>query len=353
MKKEYNFLDLFEKFIIESRTGKRRKIDGSKIRFGTIELYKYVKKELIEFSQIEKFTLRINDVRKASKRELASERLYWKRFHRKYSDYLYAKGCFDNYVGAHFKVIRTFCNYLKNEKEIYNGDFHKFLYIRNENIPIIVLSQEQLHFLANNKEFEHSLPHHLTKAKDIFVFGCITGLRFSDLMNLSNRNIERMNSEVYLRVRSLKTFTDTRIKLIETGIDIIKKYKYFNKLLPAISNNRLNLNLKEICLRAGWVYEIGKKRGQRGQSKNLNKKGKVYRFCDLVTTHTMRRTAITTLLSRGVSEIIVRKLSGHSSNSKEFFKYVNYAQKQIDEEVESALDFLDPHKNLQLKSTEI
>lgn len=47
----------------------------------------------------------------------------------------------------------------------------------------------------------------------------------------------------------------------------------------------------------------------------------------------MRRTAITTMLSLGVPEQIVRKISGHSPMSKEFFRYVAVAQTYQDQEV--------------------
>ena len=46
----------------------------------------------------------------------------------------------------------------------------------------------------------------------------------------------------------------------------------------------------------------------------------------MITTHTMRRTAITTLLSLGMDEQAVRDVSGHSASSKEFFRYVKYSQ---------------------------
>ena len=35
-----------------------------------------------------------------------------------------------------------------------------------------------------------------------------------------------------------------------------------------------------------------------------------------------RRTAITSMLSLGVPEQVVRKISGHFANSKEFYRYV-------------------------------
>jgi hypothetical protein len=54
----------------------------------------------------------------------------------------------------------------------------------------------------------------------------------------------------------------------------------------------------------------------------------------------MRRTAISTLLNLGVDENYVRKISGHSAGSKEFYKYVKYGQKQMDDAVAIAFEKL-------------
>ncbi len=341
MNKELEFFTLFDKFISESKSGKRLKKDGTKIRPNTVERYTLVRNEIFRFTQIAEFNMRIRVLQRLNSRELKAENVYWKRFYRKYSDYLYSLGCFDNYVGAHFKVLRTFFNYLKKDKVIFTGDVHSNFYIRTENIPITVLSPDQLQFLIYNTEFENSLPAYLKRAKDIFVFGCTVGLRFSDLMNLTNKNVEKTFNSVYLKVRSMKTSTDTRVKLPEYAIQILSKYKgHKKKLLPQISNNRLNIILKELCLKVGWTNEIGKKREKKGVAKEVTISNEsktnsyVFRFCDLITTHTMRRTAITTLLTLGMPEIMVRNISGHSSNSKEFYKYVSYAQQFIDMEID-------------------
>ena len=53
----------------------------------------------------------------------------------------------------------------------------------------------------------------------------------------------------------------------------------------------------------------------------------------------MRRTAITTLLILGVPEHIVR-ISGHSPNSKEFYRYVVIAQDYLNKHVMDAYDKL-------------
>src|SRR4051812_25124011 len=125
-----------------------------------------------------KFELRICDASKLDKRELTSEKSYWKKFYQKFTEFLYKKGCHDNYVGANIKVIRVFFNYLKNDKDLNTGDFQRLFYVRKEEIEIFVLSPEQLKFLIHDKEFEQTLIPSYKRIKDIFVFGCTTGLRY-------------------------------------------------------------------------------------------------------------------------------------------------------------------------------
>ena len=63
-----------------------------------------------------------------------------------------------------------------------------------------------------------------------------------------------------------------------------------------------------------------------------------YKLSDHITTHTMRRTAITTMLNLGMPEHIVRKISGHAANSKEFFRYVQMSQSVIDFELDKIFE---------------
>ena len=52
------------------------------------------------------------------------------------------------------------------------------------------------------------------------------------------------------------------------------------------------------------------------------------------------RTAITTMLMLGMPEHLVRKISGHAANSKEFFRYVLLSQSFIDDETDRMFDKL-------------
>mgnify|MGYP003551327649 FL=1 len=71
-----------------------------------------------------------------------------------------------------------------------------------------------------------------------------------------------------------------------------------------------------------------------------SKTGGSWLFYQHITAHTMRRTAITTLLMMSVPENIVRKISGHAPASKEFYKYVSIAQEYLNHEVKNAYEKL-------------
>lgn len=77
---------------------------------------------------------------------------------------------------------------------------------------------------------------------------------------------------------------------------------------------------------AGFVAPIQRFHERRGKAVNNAPGCGTIRICDCITTHTMRRTAVTVMLSLGMPEAVVRKISGHSPTSKEFFRYVGVAQ---------------------------
>lgn len=52
-----------------------------------------------------------------------------------------------------------------------------------------------------------------------------------------------------------------------------------------------------------------------------------------MSSHIMRRTAVTTLLVLGMPEHLVRNVSGHSNNSGAFYRYVHHAQSYINHEI--------------------
>jgi integrase len=75
-------------------------------------------------------------------------------------------------------------------------------------------------------------------------------------------------------------------------------------------------------------------REKQGVTKEIKSNREKDRFCDKMSSHMMRRTAITTLLILGMPEHLVRKISGHSTASSSFNRYVHYAQVYIDREID-------------------
>jgi len=339
MKKVKPIIPLFNQFIKNTETGKRLKKNGERIKKEPIQNYKYVLNNLIGFTTDTDFELRICDASRLTKREYISEKNYWKKFYKKFTNYLYKKGCYDNYVGQNIKVIRVFFNYLKNDKDFQTGDFQRLFYVRKEEVAILVLSPEQLKFLIHDKTFEKSLTPALKRIKDIFVFGCTTGLRFSDIFLLTNKNFEQQDENWYLKLKSKKTKTYSYIKLSNYAITIFKDHKSKSIKKPVFGKITLfnfNKNLKLIGEYAGFTREIELSREKLGQPQKVAAKTikKGARFCDKMSSHMMRRTAITTLLILGMPEHLVRKISGHSSNSNSFNRYVHYAQGYIDKEID-------------------
>ena len=334
---QYNFFDLLDKMISQMSAGKKLLPNGKQYSSGTIDNYRHLRRLLFRFSSEKKFELKIVDARRLTMRELKVQRNYWKKFYLHFTSFLYNDlNCFDNFVGSTVKLLRAFFGHLRRDLMIDTGLFYKDFYVRNEQIPVLALTPEQLRFLIYNKDFESKLSAQQRKVKDIFVFGCTTALRFSDLRKLTKGNIVESDNSYYLFTKSQKTKTYARVKLPDYAVEILKKYKARKTgLLPLMSLDNLNFHIKQLIEKAGWVEPVKKVREKRGNPKEIRKETISYRFCDLVSSHTMRRTAITTMLTLGVPEHIVRNVSGHAAGSKEFFKYVAIAQIYKDRELDT------------------
>ncbi len=351
---EYELLPLFRKFINEVKKGKHLQKNGKKIKPASIRNYQYLELLLTRFSAEKKFNIRVRNTAGLSQKQFEDEKKYWKEFYLSFTAYLYEDLRHrDNYVGRMVKLLRSFFNYLINEKGMNIGFFHRKFYVPSEDVDIVVISPERLNHLIYSKELEKELSPELRKVKDVFVFGCAVALRYSDLMALTKANLEIINERMYIKVQSKKTQTYTRVKLPEYAIQLINRYSknYVQKILPVFNKAYMNKKIKVIMELAGFKEPIERTRQRRGIPEMVYKNVKTkttYRFCDAVTTHTMRRSAITTMLSLGMNEQMVRQISGHAANSKEFYRYVAFAQNYIDTEIDQVHEKLN-HKKLELE----
>lgn len=338
--KQVLLLPAFKKFITASKTGNRLMPSGKKVRKGTIEQYNCVSLILTLYEQTLLKPLRICLLYKSTIRNVQKEKLYWSRFFKSFSSFMFKeKKYYDQYAGAVIKTLKAFFNYLIVEKCYPVGEFHKQFRIPTEDIMPIILTPVQVNYLISDKTFEASLSKPLQRTKDIFVFGCIVALRYSDLMQLKKDNVQFANEGVFIVLNTHKTGAIVKIPLPNCCVNIYTKYvkKAGKYVLPRLSGTNLNLQIKQLMKQAGWVHSLPKIRHRQGEPVEIkNANNESFKFYEHITVHTMRRTAITTLLLLGVDETSVRRISGHAPKSKEFYKYVGVVQDYLNEKVIAA-----------------
>ena len=163
-----------------------------------------------------------------------------------------------------------------------------------------------------NKEF---VSERLELVRDIFVFSCFTGLAYIDVKQLTKDNISLgIDGDKWIFKNRQKTDTASKIPLLSMAQEIIDKYadhpvcKNENRLLPILTNQKMNAYLKEIA----DVCKIKKE----------------------LTFHIARHTFATTItLSNGVPLETVSKMLGHT-NLKTTQHYAKILDKKISEDMQ-------------------
>lgn len=347
---ESQIFKLFDDFIEDAYSGKRTRKDGKRIKPSTIINYVHLRTHLEDFCATKTFEMKIYIESNLTYNEKTTAFRYYRKFYNAFTKFLYdEKKFFDNYVGLVIKEIRCFFNYLEFERRISVGSYHKSFFVPREEIPIIALSINQLNYLIFNKQFNLLLKtKKLDEIRDVFVLGCTVALRVSDLLQLTTQNLIIQYDFYYLKVKSQKTATSTSVKLPDYAKEIILKYSgKHTTLLPEMTAQWFNRKLKSLAQLIPDDYDMIKVRERRGKQIVVYKDpvNKVnFRFSDHITSHTMRRTAITTMLNLGMPEHIVRKISGHAANSREFYRYVQLSQNIIDQESDKVFEKLKSHK---------
>jgi integrase len=112
------------------------------------------------------------------------------------------------------------------------------------------LTEEELHTIMNHS-FTNPL---LTKIRDMFVFGCLTGISFIDIKNLTTDNLEHTRGSWWIVSRRQKTKVPFRVKLLDSAYRIIERYEQYRKgnfLFDFSDNQYTNIKLKRIAKECG------------------------------------------------------------------------------------------------------
>jgi integrase len=332
--------DAIRLFITETSSGKRRKSNGTPLKPTVIAQYQQVEKCLAAFELHSGKTFVIQMLHGTSAIRWNKEKRYWKKFFDAFLHYGRNKmNWTDQYLAGNLKVIKAVFNFLAQVKGYPVGNFHVSFVVHPWQPQPHVIMPGRLQSLLNNQSLSSQLKPSQIPVLDTIIIGCTVGLRYKDLMALKPLHLETTAICTYLCIQTSKTGALVRIPLPDYAIAILKKYqRKGNKwLLPQLSNNQFNHQMKEIGKMAGWTEEVPKYRSVKGRQTEIkNQSGKTWRFYEHLSAHTMRRTAITTLLLMGVDEAVVRTISGHAPGSKEFYRYVAYVQGYLDKQVINA-----------------
>jgi site-specific recombinase XerD len=220
-----------------------------------------------------------------------------------------------NIQGINHEFIMSYDFYLRSERKCNNNSTVK--YLKNfKKIILICIANGWLDkdpFIKYKPKVKEVIREYLTKddlqrisdkqfsnmrlsqVRDIFLFSCYTGLAYADVKKLRREEISiGLDGQKWIFTSRQKTDTASRIPLLPTALQIMQKYENhpecsdLGKLLPVLSNQKMNSYLKEIA----DVCNIEKE----------------------LTFHIARHTFATTItLANGVSIESVSKMLGHTN----------------------------------------
>ena len=181
--------------------------------------------------------------------------------------------------------------------------------VEREPVEVDFLDEEELRKIIN---FDTPLPR-LERAKDMFLFGCFTGLSYIDIKTLTPEHFEKDSAgRIWIKKRRVKTGVLSRIPLLPIAKLILDKYKGGEKLLPIQDPADINKYLKDIAILCG-----------------INK-----RICFHTSRHTF---ASTVTLANNISLEVVSKMLGHT-NTRMTAHYAKLIDKCIGEQMDKLMD---------------
>jgi len=209
-----------------------------------------------------------------------------------------------NTIGGHIKELKVFLN------DAYERDIHNNLAFRGRKFKTVQEVPDTIYLTENELqtmyEFDISTEPKLEKVRDLFMIGCDTGLRISDLKRLNKSNLKANTIE---------------IKTQKTG------EKYDGNIPPTISEQKYNDYLKELGRLIGLDEPINTTITKGGR-KVTETKPKY----SLITSHTARRSFATNAYKNDVPVIAIMKITGHRTE-RSFMKYIKVSKQENAEQL--------------------
>lgn len=292
--REESFFDLFDEFIKTKRM---------MVSQGVIQKYSRARSLLQEYDK--KLTYdKINPL-----------------FFEKFFLFLIDKGMLNNTAHKTIKLLKSFLIWSNNNEYSDNKSYTTFKAVSESN-EVIYLTEDELDTLYDMSPS----CERLERVRDLFVFQCYTGVRYSDIENISRVDLQGST----WRFRTQKTKDLLEIPLSARAFSILAKYSEYPQPLPVISNQKVNKYLKELCKEAS-INSLVKIVKFRGTERIEN----TYKKYEVIGSHTARRTFISLSLMKGMSAEVIMSITGHA-DYRMMKRYLKIASSLKRDELEKA-----------------
>ena len=227
------------------------------------------------------------------------------------------KGFKTNTVGKNIKQLIIFLINRRQKKIIPELDTTGFRIPQEESDAIYLTPEEINRILCIDLS---KLPH-LQKYRDLLVFGCLTGLRFSDFSVIRSEDVR--DGMLYKKQGKTKHWVVIPLR-DEANYIFVNNFK---RNIPTISNPDFNYYIKEVGRVADIVQPV-KHSYDKGSKNHIETKPKY----EWITSHTCRRSFCTNEFLAGTPVELIMKISGHKS-LKDFYKYIKIAPEQAGQRI--------------------
>ncbi|MCD8417967.1 tyrosine-type recombinase/integrase [Tenacibaculum finnmarkense genomovar finnmarkense] len=299
-----DFFSVYDEFVAD-------KTDLKQWSPATIKRYKNIKNMLKDFEQKKKYKLTFSKINN--------------EFHKKLTVY-----CMDdlnhinNTYARNLGLIKTFLYWSLENKKTMNEEFKKFKKVEKVITNQVALTLEDLQKLLEYN-FESKK---LERVRDIFVFACVTGMRFGELSSVSKSTVN--NDSIILKEEKDETKQVREIPLNSISRIILEKYNY---KLPLITNQKQNDYIKEVFKELDYDFQV-----QKVTTKGKENIKEDMPFYDRVSSHTARRTFITMMKRQGKSDKLIASVTGHR-DMKTLNSYYQVSTEEKKEAIEEVFKF--------------
>lgn len=308
-----DFWAVLDQFIEDSQATRRD---------ATLKTYRTLYRHLKEFVKTIRYGLTFESINSS--------------FRDKFQNYLIRhRQMSDTSIQKNFQILKRFLNYATDHGYNQNMEYNRFKFRRKPVVKVALTENELLDLIA----VDLSAKPRLDRVRDLFVFGCETSLRYSDIISLRGTHIKTTEVEgeslTYLDLVAQKTRGEIQAPLSSRAIDLIQKYRDPNRetCFPVISNQKYNDYLKEAAELAGidTLVELVRFVGTERIEERIPK-------WKLIGSHTARRTFVTLFFERGGSVPACMVYTGH----KDYKELETYRKKTLLHRLKIAKDSYRP-----------